>query len=149
MNNKIEELNTRLVEEMELSAKRRQIIEDLTLENRVLADELKKKDERIAELEDKDWYEALIKQLEEQNERLINDRENSKKVIIGLTNTCDKWADDYKKLQEQIIATLRKQIQEQIMVCGAKATERDIIEANSYNSCITDIIKILDEIQKN
>lgn len=63
---------------------------------------LDEKDQRIAELEDKDWYEALIKQLEEQNERLINDKENSKKAIVDLTNTCDKWADDYKKLQERL-----------------------------------------------
>lgn len=56
-----EELNTRLVEEMELSAKRRQIIEDLTLENRVLVDALKKKDELLAKKNEqleryKTWY---------------------------------------------------------------------------------------------
>lgn len=61
-----EELNTRLVEEMELSAERRQIIEDLTLENRVLADELKKKDELLAEKERQ--YEVLSKLFSEQHE---------------------------------------------------------------------------------
>lgn len=44
--------------------------------------ELAKKDEiikhlkqRIKELEDKDWYEGAIKQLEEQNDRLIKERD--------------------------------------------------------------------------
>ena len=44
--------------------------------------ELAKKDEiikhlkqRIKELEDKDWYEDIIKQLEEQNDRLIRERD--------------------------------------------------------------------------
>lgn len=31
---------------------------------------------RVAELEDKDWYESTIEQLEEQNDKLIKEREN-------------------------------------------------------------------------
>lgn len=38
--------------------------------------QLAEKETRIAELEDKDWYEALIEQLEEQNGRLIEERYN-------------------------------------------------------------------------
>lgn len=44
--------------------------------------ELSKKDEkikyleqRVKELEDRDWYEDIIKQLEEQNDRLIKERD--------------------------------------------------------------------------
>ncbi|MBP3708336.1 MAG: hypothetical protein J6J36_07070 [Clostridia bacterium] len=36
---------------------------------------LNEKDQRIAELEDKDWYEGVISQLEEQNGRLIRQRD--------------------------------------------------------------------------
>ena len=43
-------------------------------ENKIkeLEQQLAEKETRIAELEDKDWYEGTIKQLEEQNERLLN-----------------------------------------------------------------------------
>ena len=71
-------------------------------------------------------------------------------IVDWLINVCIDnltYLEQIKK-QEQIIATLRKRIQKQTMVCGAKATERDIIEANSYNSCIADIIKILDKMEK-
>lgn len=40
-----------------------------------LKQQLAEKEKRIAELEDKDWYEATIKQLEEQNGRLIRERD--------------------------------------------------------------------------
>lgn len=43
----------------------------LPMENAQLKQQLAEKETRIAELEDKDWYEGTIKQLEEQNERLI------------------------------------------------------------------------------
>lgn len=43
-----------------------------------LKQQLAEKEQRVAELEDKDWYEACIKQLEEQNGRLIEERDNYK-----------------------------------------------------------------------
>lgn len=53
--------------------------------------ELTKKDEiikrlkqRIKELEDKDWYEGTIKQLEEQNDRLIKERDELKSRLKAL-----------------------------------------------------------------
>ena len=53
--------------------------------------ELAKKDEiikhlkqRIKELEDKDWYEGTIKQLEEQNDRLIKERDELKSRLKAL-----------------------------------------------------------------
>lgn len=48
---------------------------------------------------------------------------------------------------KQVINGIRKQVQDQIIICGAKATEQDFIEANSYNTCISDIIDILDQMQ--
>lgn len=80
---RIKELNTKLVEEMELSAERRQIIEDLTIENNQQDKEIKKikkelskygsyktTDERIRDLENlysdyKNENQQLKKQLEE------------------------------------------------------------------------------------
>ena len=48
-----------------------------------LIDLLAEKETRIAELEDKDWYEGTIKQLEEQNGRLIEQlAEKDKEVEI-------------------------------------------------------------------
>lgn len=46
-----------------------------------LKQQLDEKDTRIAELEDKDWYEACIKQLEEQNNRLIDTLKEKDKEI--------------------------------------------------------------------
>lgn len=69
------------------------LIKELTNKNKKIDDLKTKKDQqisnieaklaeketRIAELEDKDWYEGTIKQLEEQNERLINKLAESEK----------------------------------------------------------------------
>lgn len=54
------------------------------LEINKLKQQLAEKDTRIAELEDKDWYEACIKQLEEQNDRLIDKIEEKDKEIEEL-----------------------------------------------------------------
>lgn len=51
-----------------------------------LKQQLAEKDTRIAELEDKDWYEACIKQLEEQNNRLIDTLKEKDKEIERLKN---------------------------------------------------------------
>ena len=56
-------------------------------------------------------------------------------------------SDYTKQVRNQVVNRIRKQVQDQIIICGAKATEQDVIEANSYNSCICDIIDILDQIQ--
>ena len=48
-----------------------------------LRQQLKQVQTRIKELEDKDWYEACIKQLEEQNDRLIQERDNLKQQLAN------------------------------------------------------------------
>lgn len=71
------------------------IIDDETLRMLVRAHPLYKdleaklaeKEIHIVELEDKDWYEGTIKQLEEQNERLINERDTLVNFING------QWID--------------------------------------------------------
>ncbi|MBO5309683.1 MAG: hypothetical protein J6A98_00575 [Clostridia bacterium] len=60
------------------------IIDELKAENKTLKKELAEKETRIAELEDKDWYEGTIKQLEEQNERLITERDSTNDQIKHL-----------------------------------------------------------------
>lgn len=57
---RIKELNTKLVEEMELSAERRQIIEDLTIENN-------QQDKEIEELKEK--YNKLYECYKEQSQK--------------------------------------------------------------------------------
>ena len=44
---KLDEFNSKIVEEMELSAERRQIIEDLTIENKQLEQQLTEKEKQI------------------------------------------------------------------------------------------------------
>lgn len=52
-----------------------------------LEKEFTKRSQKLAELEDKDWYEGTIKQLEEQNERLIHERDTLVNFIKG------QWID--------------------------------------------------------
>lgn len=47
-----------------------------------LEQEVEEKKTRISELEDKDWYEGLIKQLEDQCDRLIREKENADSKLI-------------------------------------------------------------------
>lgn len=54
-----------------------QKIWEIMQKNQGLERQLAEKETRIAELEDKDWYEGTIKQLEEQNERLIKERDSA------------------------------------------------------------------------
>ena len=54
--------------------------------------QLAEKETRIAELEDKDWYEGTIKQLEEQNERLIKQLAEKDKEILDVKNW---WSYQY------------------------------------------------------
>lgn len=48
-----------------------------------LRHQLEQAQTRISELEDKDWYQANIKQLEEQNDRLIQERDNLKQQLAN------------------------------------------------------------------
>ena len=48
----------------------------------LVTDLLNRQDKRIKELEDKDWYEQCIKQLEEQNTRLLQENQQLKQKAI-------------------------------------------------------------------
>lgn len=69
------------------------LIEDRDKTIKFLQQQLAEKDTRIAELEDKDWYEACIKQLEEQNNRLIDTLKEKDKEIETMKKDSDKNID--------------------------------------------------------
>ena len=73
-NSRIEQLQKQLAEKEHTI---NTLIEDHKASQEWYKKQLEEKETRIAELEDKDWYEATIKQLEEQNERLIKERDNA------------------------------------------------------------------------
>lgn len=83
-------------------------------ENEILVQQLAEKDKeikelktRISELEDKDWYEKCIKQLEEQNNKLIKERDElafEKRNIFGLV----------EKVSDKGQLEIRKQVCEEI-----------------------------------
>lgn len=67
------------------------------------------KDTRIAELEDKDWYEACIEQLEEQNNRLIDTLKEKDKEIEELKKWQEWysiWHENFKKQIEDLTTEL-------------------------------------------
>lgn len=72
-----------------------------------LKQQLEEAQTRINELEDKDWFEATIKQLEEQNNRLIQERDNLKqqlaekdKELIYMTKQAKKFNNEAQKYYE-------------------------------------------------
>lgn len=69
---------------------------------------LAEKETRIAELEDKDWYEGTIKQLEEQNERLIKQLAEKDEEIESLKYTVDFYKSYYVSFREKVIDELEK-----------------------------------------
>lgn len=66
-----------------------------------LKQELEQAQTRIKELEDKDWYEANIKQLEEQNDRLIQERDNLKQQLVKLQSENKMLKEFADKLDEE------------------------------------------------
>lgn len=72
-----------------LIAQQQELIESLNKQ-------LGEKDARIADLEDKDWFEANIKQLEEQNDRLISKLEEKDKEIESLTNRTNRYENMFR-----------------------------------------------------
>lgn len=76
--------------------------------------EIKELRNRVAELEDKDWYELCIKQLEEQNNKLIKERDElafEKQNVFGLIEQMKVKAIGVTK--EKILA-IRRQLCDKI-----------------------------------
>lgn len=74
-----------------------------------LKQQLAEKDTRITELEDKDWYEACIKQLEEQNNRLIDTLKEKDKEIEKLKLKLDIRAMSLQNINTERIESERNQ----------------------------------------
>ena len=145
---KSEELNARLVEEMELSAKRRQIIEELTIEN-------KEQDKKIDKLEKQvEEKEKEIKRFMSMKNRdqLVSENEALKDtiaVVLAQKRNISKSYEQLKQLQNQKaieeLNKLKMLYSKQIEICGGKATHEEIIVAGAYNKCIDDIKTIIDD----
>ena len=71
-------------------------------ETKQLRQQLEQAQTRIKELEDKDWYEATIKQLEEQNDRLIQERDNLKQQLAEKDNLIEFGREEIRKRNKRI-----------------------------------------------
>lgn len=89
------------------------------------------KETRIAELEDKDWYEGTIKQLEEQNERLIKERDSA--------NDQDKIDFVIEQLEK-----VKKFVIRQLFIITKDCSDLDEAEAKGCNELREEIIKEID-----
>lgn len=87
----------------------KKLFEKWANEVKELKQQLEQAQTRISELDDKDWFEATIKQLEEQNDRFIQERDSLKHQL--------KEKDNYHLRYElagadETITNLRQQIEE-------------------------------------
>lgn len=96
-NKQIKELNTKLVEEMELSAERRQIIEDLTIENN-------QQDKEIEELNEKlqDKVADLEAKLAESEKNYKDARELGIEQFHSLKEIINSSQEEIDKLKQQL-----------------------------------------------
>ena len=86
-------------------------LEMLVSANQELEKQLEEKETRIAELEDKDWYEGTIKQLEEQNERLIKERDDLEKILEDTTWTLNDKLNKIGKADQDKISFAIEQLE--------------------------------------
>ena len=106
--NAIDDLKNKLNktrEELEIA--NNQILFDNT-EFEKLNKQLAEKEIRIAELEDKDWYEETIKQLEEQNERLITERDSANDQNKRVLEKLGLLVRSNQDLEKQLAETEKK-----------------------------------------
>ena len=122
-NKRIKELNTKLVDEMELSAERRQIIEDLTIENNQQDNRIKKLEKKLDIIRQKDVIihqncrQGYVKDLEEMK-NLENENEQLKQQLAEK----DKELSEYVK----IVDGLHKQLSDKCDFCD-KTKDQDKI----------------------
>ena len=103
---------------------------------------------RVSELQDKDWYEACIKQLEEQNDKLIKERDEMQKE---LETSVDYWKNEvFKKIEVKLTGVTKEKIQEiRKQVCDEIREKAEV-----FGTGVTGIlgymvmIPLLDQIEK-
>lgn len=110
--------------------------------------EIKELKTRISELEDKDWYEACIKQLEEQNDKLIKERDEIQKE---LETSVDYWKNEvFKKMEVKLTGVTKEKIQEiRKQVCNEIRNSIEVAKLRyMWEGKSLEISKILDKIEK-
>lgn len=106
------------------------------------------KDTRIAELEDKDWYEACIKQLEEQNNRLIDTLKEKDKEIESLKRVDNIWFDSYQNELNSLRQQLTKLIIEKKQLAIQELEKVKILIQNAINFVRPNFVEVYDAINK-
>ena len=114
-----------------------------------LKQQLAEKDTRIAELEDKDWYEACIKQLEEQNNRLIDTLKEKDEEIKSLIADYEKRISQEQELmsnmehqlteKQNTIDEINKEFVQAVhdwkVLCAEKDKEIEKLRKGEYQKC--------------
>lgn len=122
------------MEEMWVTIKEKELIEK--------DKEIKELKNRVAELEDKDWYELCIRQLEDQNNKLIKERDElrfEKRNVFGLIEAMEVKIG----ITKEKILTIRHQICDEIRNAIEVAKVQEMWKGKEL-----DINKILDKIEK-
>ena len=96
--------------------KEREIIKELQQQLAEKDKEIEELKTRVAELQDKDWYEACIKQLEEQNDKLIKEVEEIKKDVKSQKSVTDLYLTiaSTNATKMNIAKAVRKQVCDEI-----------------------------------
>ena len=89
---------------------------EITIVEGDLEQEIEELKTRISELQDKDWYEACIKQLEEQNDKLIKEVEEIKKDVKSQKSVTDLYLTiaSTNATKMNIAKAVRKQVCDEI-----------------------------------
>ena len=106
-----------------------------------LKQQLEEAQTRISELEDKDWYEANIKQLEEQNDKLIQERDKYKlqleekdKEIEILKRRVDRYENMFRSRAMKRTGNMQKDIEIYIKQLAIQELKRvKILLQNAIN----------------
>lgn len=95
-----------------------------------------------------DFMENQRREIERLKEKLKDIKNNYRRQIDSLLierlNLFKQLKQSQKQLAIEKLKKLRPLITRQTYICGGKATENEIVEANAYNRCLADIRAILD-----
>lgn len=132
----------------ELLEEKDQKISDLEAKLAEKDKEIEELKTRVSELQDKDWYEKCISQLEEQNDKLIKERDEIQKELEA---SVDYWKNEvFKKMEVKLTGVIKEKIQEiRKQVCDEIREKAEV-----FGTGVTGIlgymvmIPLLDQIEK-
>lgn len=110
-----------------------QKIWEIMQKNQDLEKQVAEKETRIAELEDKDWYEGTIKQLEEQNERLIKERDSANDQNKRVLEKLDLIVRSNQDLEKQL-AEKEKKFQKWVNGYFTSPTNQPVLTTSQHIS---------------